>query len=144
MNFFYYIKKWLRNIKSFKLSFLLILYIGLDIYLRFFFSWFIYVGLLVLYTKLGVIKGRFESSLCPTRDWPNQVEFHIFRPAADQSENWIGSDGSCRKVVGSRLGLIIWKTARIRPRKYEKRQKSGQISPNPTRSWLDLVKSRRI
>ena len=66
--------------------------------------------------------GSAGLGLCPTRDRPDQVECQIFRPAADQSKNRIGSDGSYRKVVGSQLGLIIWKIARIRPRKYEKRQ----------------------
>ena len=60
--------------------------------------------------------------LCPTRDQLDQVEYQIFRPAANQSKNRIELDGSCRKVVRSRSGLIIWKIARIRPRKYEKRQ----------------------
>ena len=66
--------------------------------------------------------GRSGSGLCPTRDRPDQVGFQIFRPAADQLENRIGSNGSCRKVVGvdylengKKLARKFWKTVEIQP-----------------------------
>ena len=93
---------------------------------------------------LGVTMGQSGSSLCPTRDRPDQVGFQIFRPVADQSENQIRLDSSYRKVVGSRSGLIIWKTARIQPRKYEKRQNPARKFWKTVEIWLDLTKSNEI
>ena len=88
--------------------------------------------------------GWFRSGLCPTRDRPDQVGFQIFRTAADQSENRIGSNGSCQKVVESRSGLIIWKTASIWPRKYEKQQNPARKFWKTVEIRPDLAKSNEI
>ena len=55
---FSYTKKWLINIKSFKLSLPLILYIVLNIWL--YFLWLIYIGILVFYTKLTHLTQKLK------------------------------------------------------------------------------------
>ena len=100
----------------------------------------------------GSVRVGFVPNPQPTR--PSRVpNFQTCRLPLRKS-NRIGSDNSCRKVVGSQSKLIIWKTARIRPRKYEKQQnptrkfwktvETGQISPNPTRSWPFSARSSEI
>ena len=42
--------------------------------------------------------GRFRSSLCPTRDLPDQVGLKIFKSAANRLDNQVRSDGSLPKV----------------------------------------------
>ena len=112
------------------------LFVFLSFFLFFFFSFFC--------VCVGVSTGRSGLGLCPTCDQPDQVEFQIFKPTANQTENRIGWDGSCRKVVGSRSGLIIWKTARIRPRKYEKRQNPARKFWKTIEIQPDFAKSNEI
>ena len=72
--------------------------------------------MLELYRCCGKVKSRsvHESGLCPTRNWPNQIEWLEFQPAVDRSSWSNKADPTLNRWRSVQSEIEVRKLAKIR------------------------------